>query len=244
MLEIAICDDEPSQLALIHSYTTQFVLEQSIQASIHQFLHPDDLLRSCEKQRYHLYILDIVMPMLNGVEVGRTIRQYDQFAVILYTTSEPTFALQSFSTNPINYLLKPIDRQQFQSTLSLSVAKLNLPEESICTVKTHEGLQVIRFSEILYCEYSSHTVLFTLTEERKVVSKAMQGTFTQYLAYFLQDKRFIRPHASFLLNMDHIERFTKTHFILRSGHSVPIVTKKYGAVRDQYMDYLSTKRKG
>lgn len=241
MLDIAICDDEKGQLALLETYMAEYIQEQHIEACIHQFSHPDDLLRSCEKQRYHLYILDIVMPMFNGVEVGKTIREHDNEAFIIYATSEPSFALQSFAANPINYLLKPIDKQQLFGTLTLAVSKLDPSEERTCTVKTHEGVQVIRLSEILCCEYSNHTAVYTLKDARTVATKVIKGTFTQHIEALLQDKRFLRPHVSFILNMDCVESFNRTRFTLRSGKTVPIVAKQYSAIRDIYMDYLSAK---
>ena len=241
MLDIAICDDDPSQLGLLAAYTTEWIQAYQKEAAIHQFLHPDELLRTCEKRRYHLYILDIIMPMFNGVEVGKTIRELDQEAILLYTTSEPSFALQSFATNPINYLLKPIDKQQLFKTLSLAVSKLDLPQEHTCMVKTQEGMRVLRLSEILYCEYSDHTVIYTLSGARTVTTKVIKGSFSHYIEPLLQDKRFIRPHVSYILNMEYVEGFTNTRFTLRSGVSVPIVAKQYCLVRDTYLDYLATK---
>lgn len=243
MLDIAICDDDPTQLALLAALTAEWAESNQNEAIIHQFLHPDELLCNCEKQRYHLYILDIVMPMFNGVEVGRTIREHDQLAIILYATSEPTFALQSFSTNPINYLLKPIDKQQLHTTLTLAVSKLNLLEERTRILKTHDGIRVLRLSEIAYCEYMNHTVIYTLANTKKVTTCVIKGSFSHYIENLLQDPRFIRPHVSFALNMDYVESFTKTRFTLRFGHSVPIVAKQYNVVRDTYMNYLAKKGK-
>jgi DNA-binding LytR/AlgR family response regulator len=110
MLNIAICDDDSTQLGLLASYTTECIQSHAIGAVIHQFDHPDKLLSSCERQRYHIYILDIVMPMINGLEVGKAIREREPGSIILYATYEPGYALQSFESSPINYLLKPIDK--------------------------------------------------------------------------------------------------------------------------------------
>lgn len=241
MLDIAICDDDPTQLSLLASYTEEFIQANAIGAVIHQFDHPDRLLSKCEKQRYHLYILDIVMPMINGLEVGKAIREYDQEAFILYATNEPNFALQSFTTHPINYLIKPIDKQQFYSTLQLVVSKLNLSEEKTCLIKTREGIRVIRYSEILSCEYSKHTVTYTLTRQRCFTTCVIKGTFSQHIEPLLQDSRFIRPHVSYVLNMEHVDSFTKSQFTLRSGQSIPIATNHYEAVRIGYMQYLVAK---
>ena len=238
MLDIALCDDEHNHLALIASYTSEFMQSKQYEVSIRQFLHPDDLLRTCEKQRFHLYVLDIVMPLVNGIEVGKAIRKLDREAQIIYATTEPSFALQSFVANPINYLLKPIDKQQFFKTLALAVSKLDLQRENTFLVKTHEGMRILRMSEVVYCEYTSHTVTYTLADAKTVTTCILKGSFAQHIAQLLQDKRFLRPHASFVLNMDYVESFGKNKFTLRNGHTVPIVAKQYCAVRDMYMDYL------
>jgi len=241
MLDIAVCDDDPVQLAQIAGYTSEFLQLHQYKAAVRQFLHPDDLLNTCEKQRFHLYILDIVMPMINGIEVGKHIRTLDSEAQILYATYEPGFALQSFATNPINYLLKPIDKQQFFNSLALAISKLDLTRESTFAVKTQEGIRILRLSDIICCEYTKHTAIYSLVGAKTVTTRTIQGTFSQHIARLLQDGRFVRPHVSYVLNMYHVESFTKNRFVLRDGYSVPIVAKQYTEVRDIYMNYLVAK---
>ncbi|AEV27911.1 response regulator of the LytR/AlgR family [Sphaerochaeta pleomorpha str. Grapes] len=241
MLNIALCDDEPNQLALIALYTSECMQSNQYECTIRQFLHPDELLRTCEKQRFHLYVLDIVMPLVNGIEVGKAIRKLDREAQIIYATTEPGFALQSFVANPINYLLKPIDKQQFFKTLTLAISKLDVQRESTFLVKTHEGMRILRLSEVVYCEYTSHTVIYTLVDAKIVTTCILKGTFAQHITPLLQDKRFLRPHTSYVLNMDYVESFGKNKFTLRNGYTVPIVAKQYSVVRDIYMDYLLAK---
>ena len=241
MLNIAICDDDSTQLDLLAAYTQECIQSNAINAVIHQFDHPDKLLRSCEKQQYHLYILDIVMPMHSGLEVGKAIREHDQEAIILYATYEPGFALQSFETNPINYLLKPVDKQQLTKTILQACSKLEKSFDSTCTIKTPQGIRVFRFSEILFAEYSNHTVRYTLTESRVIVTSIIKGTFTEHIQRLTQDSRFIRPHVSYVLNMNYVEYFSKTRFTLHGGYEVPIVAKSYRAVREQYLHFLLTK---
>jgi len=241
MLEVAICDDDQAQLSLVATYASDCFQTNSIPASISRFKHPDDLLESCEKRRYHLYILDIVMPMINGVEVGRIIRGRDRHAVILYTTHEPSFALESFDTAPVDYLLKPIDRERLCRSLLSAIARLTDVEERTCIVKTADGMQVLTYAEILFCEYSRHTVRYTLTGNRSITTCVIRGTFAEHVKGLLEDGRFLRPHVSYVVNMDFIEGFSKTRFTLRSGETVPIVARHYRAVRDAFLHYLLSK---
>lgn len=243
MLNIALCDDNPGQLALLAAYTSEFMQSNQYEASIHQFLHPDELLRTCERERFSLYILDIVMPMINGIEVGKTIRKLDREAQIIYATAEPGFALQSFVANPINYLLKPINKQQLFATLALVAERIELSLERTFTVKTHEGLRIISVKEVICCEYSDHTVIYTLASGETITSRTFKGPFNRHIAHLLQDERFLRPHGSYALNMDYVQSFDKTRFVLRGEHKVPIVTKQYAEVRDTFMNYRMAKEK-
>jgi DNA-binding LytR/AlgR family response regulator len=243
MLDIAICDDDPKQVDLLALYTSEFMQSNRHEFKIYPFNHPDTLLSTCENQRFHLYVLDIVMPLVNGIEVGRTIRKHDHEAQIIYTTAEPSFALQSFVANPVNFLIKPIDKQQYFDTLSLSVSRLDIHKENPFVVKTQDGTHVIRLSEVVCCEYTRHTAIYTLVNSKTVTTRTIKGTFTQHVAPLLADRRFLRPHASYVLNMDYVESFTRNRFILRSGDTVPIVVKQYGTVRDTYLNYLLSKER-
>lgn len=244
MLKIAICDDMPDQLAQLISLTREYIELQQFTSDIHSFSHPDKLLTTLETESFHVYILDIVMPMLNGLELGREIRRLDREAQIIYATTEPQFALQAYASNPINYLIKPVDKQQLFDTLTLAVSKLDLTEQQNFSVKTTEGIRVLKLSSIVCCESKNHIAYFTLVNGEEIVSRTIRERFSDYASVILNDRRFLQCHSSFLVNMKFVERFSKDSFTLQSGKVVPIATKQYAAVRDAYMDYLMAKEAG
>ncbi len=141
----------------------------------------------------------------------------------------------------MNYLVKPIDKQRLFDTLSFAISKIELSEEQIFTVKTARSLQVLNFSDILCCEYRSHAVIFTLTNGEEIISRTFRESFSEYIIPFLRDIRFLRCHTSYLINMRRVERFAKDSFTLRGGKVVPIASKQYPSVRDQYMNFLMAK---
>lgn len=241
MLHIAICDDQPRELEIVAAYTREYIEQNRIDAELRQFTHPDTLLLACETERFSLYILDIVMPMINGIEVGREIRRLGREAQILYATSEPSFALEAYAANPINYLLKPIDKLKLFDTLALAVTKLSLADEATITVKTKDGLRVVSLFTIVCCEYTARAARYTLTDGETITTRTLQESFSEHIAPLLQDKRFLQPHNAFALNMSRVENFSKNGFTMRGGAIVPISAKQYGVVREAYMHYLLAK---
>ncbi len=241
MLRIAVCDDMPDELQSLVSLTNQYISANSLDAEVTAFSHPDALLTAIEAESFHLYILDIVMPMVSGLELGKEIRRLDREAQIIYATTEPQFALQAYAASPINYLVKPIQKLQMFDTLALAISKVDLAEEQTFAVKTSDSLRVIKLSEIICCEYSNHAVIFSLKNGEELLSRTVRESFLEYCAPILKDSHFLQCHSSFVVNMRRVERFAKDSFVLYGEKVVPIAAKQYPAVRDAYMDYLLVK---
>lgn len=238
MIKIALCDDLPDHLISTAQYLDEYLVLNSINAEVQNFAHPDELLRVCEVEQFHIYILDIVMPMINGIELGKEIRMIDQEAEIIYISTEFSFALESFSVNPINYIVKPIDKEKFFKTLDLAISKIDTDEEEVIVLKTKEGLRIIKVSSVISCEYSNHTAIYTLFSGEIIKTLTFQENFTTHVEPLLLNKRFIQPHSAFVVNMSRVEAFSRDGFVMRHGGVIPIPQKKYPSVRDQYMDYL------
>ena len=139
MLKIAICDDTKEDRDTVHQYVQQFFWEKKLSAEIKVFEHPDDLICACEKYRPHIYILDIVMPMVNGIQAARELRWNQPDAQIIFATSEESYALESFDVNPVNYILKPVRREKLFETLDLAMKRIRLEEDNTVTIKVKGG---------------------------------------------------------------------------------------------------------
>ncbi len=241
MLRVAVCDDIPHELQHLVLLTNQHLSTKGLDFEVTEFSHPDTLLTALKTERFHLYILDIVMPMVNGLQLGKEIRRCDREAQIIYTTTEPQFALQAYAASPINYLMKPIDKQKLFDTLTLAISKVDLAQEQTFPVKTVDHLRVLKRSDLACCEYRSHAVIFTLTNGEEIVSRTIRENFLQYCSPLLKDRHFLQCHTSFVINMRQVEGFAKDSFTLSGNKIVPIAAKQYKMVRDAYLDYLMAK---
>ncbi|MDD4689476.1 MAG: LytTR family DNA-binding domain-containing protein [Eubacteriales bacterium] len=237
MLKIAICDDDANALKIITEYIKDYLKDNNIVAEINEFSHPDILLNSLNTEVYHIILLDMVMPMISGLDLGRKIRRTNTDAQIIYVTTEPQFALDAYSANPLDYLLKPLDKSVFHKALALAFEKTSPNADKTIIVKTRDGLHTISIDKILCAEYIKHKVCYTLVGSNKIETVSSAESFAMHIAPLLEDKRFISPHSSFALNMSFVERFDKNGFSLKGTVFVPISGKQYTTVRNTYLNY-------
>ena len=237
MLRIAICDDMESELRAIVELTYEYVKTQNIATEIFEFNHPDKLLRSCENETYHIFLLDMVMPMISGLELGRSVRRISTDAQIIYITTEPSFALDAYSVNPLNYILKPVKKQVLFDALNLAAQKVHFGKEITITLKTCNGLRSLSTDIISSVEYVRHSAIYTLVSGEKVETLTLSTSFTDHIEPLFCDKRFIQPHVSYVVNMSLVERLDREGFTLKVGLFIPISGKKLPSVRNTYMSY-------
>lgn len=237
MLKIAICDDVSTELSHVTELTKACLAETGIDAAVLAYSHPDELLTACETEPFHIFLLDMVMPMISGLELGRSIRRLSTDAQIIYITAEPGFALDAYSVNPLNYLLKPVNREALFAALRLAAEKTAFGEEISVTVKTRDGLRTLGADAVVCCEYARHTVIYTLKSGERVVTLTISQSFAEHIAPLLRDRRFIHPHAAYAVNMSRAERLSKDGFLMLDGAFVPVSGKQYTAVRNAYMSY-------
>ncbi len=226
------------QLERIAALTNEYIKEHGLSADVRAFSHPDALLESAAKTPFQLYILDIVMPMINGVQLGVELRRCDREAQILFVTTEPSFALESFSANPVGYLVKPVNRQEFFDVLSLALTKIAAIERATMAIKTKDGLRVVAASSILYCERVRNSVSIVLVTMERVDAMTIRVPFTQYLAPLLETGKFVQTHASFVINMARVERVTGNEFVMQGGAVIPIAKGSQAAVKKAYLKYF------
>lgn len=236
IIRIAICDDNHKELCTFSEFTYEYIQQKGIVADIVEFSHSDVLLSGIEKDRFHLYILDIVMPMLDGISLGKELRRFDREAQVIYATTEAEFALKSFVASPINFLVKPVGKKTLFQALELAFKKIPL-EDDVITIKAKDGIHTISQYEILCCEYVKRSVKYTLLSGEVLHSLSASQGFSAQISQLLTSNNFIQPHVSFAVNLRHVVKLSKEEFVLRSGVAVPVSKKQYTAVRDAYLDY-------
>lgn len=108
MLKIAVCEDEKEQRTLINEYLIKILDETSLSYEIITFNSGEDLFNNYPYD-VDIFLLDILMDKLNGMDAARKIREIDDKNVeIIFTTSLVDYIQEGYEVRAYRYLLKPL----------------------------------------------------------------------------------------------------------------------------------------
>ena len=239
VLKIAICDDEKIQRERIAALLEAYFRERpQLHADLRQFADGQALLSAAQQGKdFDLYVLDVLMPRLNGIEVGKALRSMGREGIILYLTASPDYAVDSYLTQAFFYLLKPVAQQQLFEVLDRAMASLHRQKSAATIVNTASGLRSIPLDDILYIERVDRLMRYYLTHGESVDSRAIRCSFREAAAALLADSRFILCGASFVLNLHHVKAVEHTSAVLDNGVRVPLSRAAYGEVKMAWMNY-------
>ena len=165
MLKLCICDDQPADLERLEGFTAEFFQSRpDLPALVETFRSPFDLLeRLEEKGGFDIYLLDILMPHLSGLELARKLRERGETAQILFLTSSREYALDAFAVNASGYLLKPVEREEFFQGVTAAAQALAPADEPWILLKTREGVRKVWLRELVLVESFDHRRICTLS---------------------------------------------------------------------------------
>jgi len=181
--------------------------------------------------------LDVVMPLLNGIEVASEIRKFDKSVKIVFLTSSSEYAVESYTVNANNYLLKPIDKNKLYSCLNVLYAEI-VEHEKYITVKSVTAMHRIALRNIEHLEAQGKKVLFVLCDGTTVEST---NPFYYYENELLREDGFIKCHRSYIVNVYRIITYTQKEIRMQSGCRIPISRNFHKEFEHAYFELLFRK---
>jgi len=167
-----------------------------------------------------LVFLDIEMPNMNGFEMLEKLPGIN--FEIIFTTSYDQYAIKAIRFSALDYLLKPVDREELQRSvqkvshrlqfplpqqLEILLQKLHQPVSAIqkIALPTMEGLQMIALDSIISCASdSNYTILLLKNKQKLVVSRTLKE-----IEEMLEDYSFLRVHNSYVINLNEVNKYIK-----------------------------------
>ncbi len=230
-MRIALCDDQRSQLEALRSMILEWGREET---SVSCFDNGDDLLRAHGSAPFDVIFLDVLMPLLSGMETAKELRQKDKTVKLVFLTSSPDFAVEAFTVKASNYLLKPADRDKLHNCLEELDRELHASARKICIRGIH-ALHQIPVADIEYIESQNKRILFVLSNGETILSGEPLYAYEEKLT--LEDG-FFKCSRSFIVNIHRIDTFTAREIRTRSNARIPISRSFHREFEKAYFSVL------
>ena len=238
MLKIAACDDEPQELKRIDGLLKEYGETHGIALKAAAFCSAKVLLSELEDgHAFDLYLLDILMPGMTGMELAKAIRRQNHAAQIAFLTSSPEYALESYSVDACGYLLKPVQRAPLSALLEKVLLLCGRQERESLLLSDNGILCTVPLSAIECAEVQYGKLLYHLHNGKTVETG---GTMNELEKQFLSRPNFIKPHRSYIVNMMYIQSFGSREIQLTGPFpTVPVSRKLYQQLKVQYLEYMT-----
>ena len=235
MIKIAFCDDDMEVLHQMNELLDRYRVERNEDITYAAFQSPFELLTEIEKGiRPDILFLDVVMPGQNGMDVAKEIRQYDTNMKIIFLTSSPEFAVESYSVGAYFYQLKPIWEESFFRLMDAVLVECEKKNNNSLILRSKDGITRIDLQQLEYCEVLGRKLLFHL-ENGAVLESA--GSLDDLAGQLMQYSNFFRPHRSFLVNMEYIQNISSRSIKMVNDAEIPIPHGKCSEIKNTYMEY-------
>lgn len=235
---IAICDDQAEEQKILTNLLNVWQKERGAVLRYQTFRNAAELLDTAERERFTLYLLDVMMPGTDGLAAAREIRGFDTAADIVFLTASPGFAYESYGVHALDYLLKPIRAEILFPILDRLLLREQKPQDGF-TLKCGSTLTRVPFSQLVYVEVINKRLYFNLTDGRM---NEAAGALKDYEDLLLTRSEFMRIGRSYVVNILQIRELSPAGITTFSGKHIPIPRRLYPQIQKDYMKLLFNQR--
>jgi len=233
VIEIGICDDEKGELEKLRRLVEEYGRRRNLDLGLHGFPDGESLLASLGGgPSLDILFLDIYMGVQDGLAVARKIRAFDRSCCIIFATSSKDHAIDGYGVRALQYLLKPVSPTSLAMALDQAIETTRARREendAWVQVRNRKGSYKVYLDDVLYAESDVRIVTLHMREREDI------GFYGRLDAFESQcgDKRFLRCHKSYLVNLDHVRAIVNEEIILNDGRAIRI-SNGIGAAKEAF----------
>lgn len=231
MLRIAVVEDEKALAQQTEEYVNRYLAEHGLEGSVTVFYDGMDLA-----ENYHpiwdVLLLDIEMPLLDGMSTAQSIREQDSAVVMIFITRMARYAIRGYEVDALDFVLKPISYAQLSMKLRRALERVALRQKHHLMVTVKGGQQRIETDSIFYIEVKGHWLFFHTSSQLLQVAGSMQQ-----LEEKLEGQPFSRCSNSYLVNLRHVTSVRKDTVVV-AGEELPLSRGRRTAFLEELANYM------
>lgn len=231
-MKIAICDDSLEDRKKVENLCKDSDFINNLECNL--FSSGNELIKAIKNGiKFDIIFLDVDMPGVNGIEVGKLIHQIFPLCIIIFITSYSEYAVESYDCEAFHYFVKPFDTQKFYDVLKRALKRLGIIHQ-YHIVKSRGFPTKIAIHDIFYIEYSLKHVIYHLENDSIEVVDKLSNVYESLSQY-----GFLQIHQGYIVNMEKIQKITKTSVVLKDNRQIPMSLRKKQEVLLEYSTYIS-----
>lgn len=236
MTHIALCDDDIAAIPVITGAARSAFEAKGFRVEIDTFTRGSELLSALDKKPYDLILLDIDMPELDGIEVGKRVKSFDHAIPVVFVSECESRVFESFSVQPLGFVRKSNFLNDIAAVVDMfqKYRQMTQSAEHV-EFETRTSLISLRLAQIRYIEGSRNYQMIFLMDQKEPVEVKMT---MEKLEEKMKPLGFLRIHKGYLVNYRFIRRIESNLVILKDDTELPIGRSKAQEVRAQYLALL------
>lgn len=219
MIKIALCDDDSQFVSKITGLIQSLLQSRTDSPVITTYINPVALIASVsDGERYDIYILDVEMPDLNGMDVARQIRGYQPNAALFFLSSHLSYATEGYKVQALRYVSKLDLENALPEALEQALATLEKTDTHSIMVQHYQNYTRILYKDILYVQKMQRSIQIVTDRQGNFKDNCgLKELFAE-----IDDPRFIFTDRAYFVNLDYVQELDGSWLVLTNEDRVPI----------------------
>lgn len=198
MIRIAVVEDEEIYVTMLQKYIEQFGQETKETFEVFCFHEAESFLQEYRPE-YHIILMDIAMPGMNGLEAARKLRQIDKSVILIFVTNMARYAGKGYEVDAMDFIVKPVNYYDFKIKLKKAIDIMQLNQGTKLEVAVANGVHYIHTERLMYIEVMNHSLIYHMIDGELQTRGSLNKVELQ-----LTGHGFARCNSCYLVNLKYV----------------------------------------
>lgn len=231
MLKIAICDDSRTDIERMEvtlDGLKHYQFEYDVYFSAEELLENITL----HGENYQLYIFDIEMPNMTGLELAKKIRKINTDALFVFLTGYDQYVMDVFKVVTFDYISKPVTTEKLESVLLRAMEYLEIVKQDFVFHFRKSQFRV-SYDSILYIEKKGRQAVIHTIQENFKTNMTVSEIWEQ-----LDSRVFMHIRKSYIINMEHLRAIDGDEAVMDNGERLLVARMHKQELKEKHMEFM------